>query len=90
MHVGAGLSTGAHTKEGAQKQNVRESGHEIVLLLTEGLDLDRDQQEKQEHQQRHEEAYGRVACVVKPSGIWLLLRPQRASLSKRKGLIERG
>ena len=52
---GRWASTGAHTKEGAHEQNVRESGHEIVLLLTEGLDLDRDQQEEQEHQQRHEE-----------------------------------
>ena len=56
VHGRCGASTSAHTKEGAQEQSVRESGHEIVFLLTEGLDLDRDQEEKLEHQQRHEEA----------------------------------
>ena len=50
-----GASTSAHTKEGAQEQNVCERGHEIVLLLTEGLEMDRNQEEEQEHQQRHEE-----------------------------------
>ena len=55
VHGRCGASTSAHTKEGAQEQNVCERGHEIVLLLTEGLEMDRDQEEEQEHQQRHEE-----------------------------------
>ena len=53
--VGAGPATSTRTEEGTQEQNVGKSGHQVVLLLAEGLEPERDQQEEQEHQQRHQE-----------------------------------